>query len=96
MKIYEVFLASGSRGEVTHAGSLEAADDETAVVLAREAYVRRAEGERMWLVDRRHLVEADDSFIEPNRHKPHRHSDGQLVAQHRRQQRKPAAARSAT
>ena len=69
---------------MVHAGSIEAADDETALLLARESYARRAEGERMWLLCRDHLVEADDDFITPNIDKPHRHSDGQLVAEHRR------------
>ena len=90
-----MFLAVPGRGDMRHAGSLEAADAETAVVLAREAYARRAEGDRMWLVDRRHLVEADSGFIAPNRDKPHRHNDGQLVAEHRRRLREARAARAA-
>ena len=45
-------------------------------MLARENYARRAEGRSMWLVDREHLIEADEDFIAPNADKPHRHNDG--------------------
>ena len=57
VRIYEVFLKREGKEEFRHAGSLEAADDELAVVLARETYVRRAEGDQLWLVDRRHVVD---------------------------------------
>ena len=52
MRVYEVFLKSDGKEEFRHAGSIEAATDELALVLARENYARRAEGTHMWLVDR--------------------------------------------
>ena len=48
-------------------GSLEAANDELAVVLARENYVRRAEGELMWVVDRDHVIVGDEDVHRPQR-----------------------------
>ena len=87
MRTYEVFLKREGKEEFRHAGSLEAADDELAVVLARETYVRRAEGDQLWLVDRRHVVTVTPDFLAPNADKPHRHNDGALVADHRRAQR---------
>ncbi len=84
MRVYEVFLKREGREEFRHAGSLEAADDELALVLARETYVRRAEGDQLWLVERRHVIEAEPGFAAPNAAKPHRHNDGSLVAEHRR------------
>ena len=87
MRIYEVFLKRDGKDEFRHAGSLEAADDELAVVLARETYVRRAEGDQLWLVDRRHVVTVEPEFLAPNADKPHRHNDGHLVADRRRAQR---------
>ncbi|HIG25719.1 MAG TPA: 1,2-phenylacetyl-CoA epoxidase subunit B [Acidimicrobiia bacterium] len=87
MRIYEVFLKRDGKDEFRHAGSIEAANDELALVMARENYTRRAEGNRMWLVDREHLVFGDDQFITPNEDKPHRHNDGSRVATHRRSQR---------
>ena len=45
MRRYEVFLKKDGRDEYRHAGSLDAPDPEMALVLARESYLRRAEGE---------------------------------------------------
>lgn len=87
MKTYEVFLKKPGKAPFEHAGSLEAPDPEMARVLAREAYVRRAEGSQMWLVDRDHIVAVDEGFIAPNADKPHRHSDGAVVAERRRRLR---------
>jgi len=91
MRVYEVFLKRDGKEEFRHAGSLEAANPELALVLARENYARRAEGRSMWLVDREHLVEAGDDFITPNIDKPHRHNDGSRVADRRRAARASAA-----
>ncbi|MBA3287381.1 MAG: 1,2-phenylacetyl-CoA epoxidase subunit B [Acidimicrobiia bacterium] len=84
MNVYEVFLKKAGKEEFRHAGSLEAADDELALVLARETYARRAEGDQMWLVERRHIVVADEDYVAPNADKPHRHNDGVRVAERRR------------
>jgi ring-1,2-phenylacetyl-CoA epoxidase subunit PaaB len=91
MRVYEVFLKRDGKEEFRHAGSMEAANDELAVVLARENYARRAEGRSMWLVDREHVIEADEDFIAPNADKPHRHNDGTRVAARRRATRSSAA-----
>ena len=56
MRTYEVFLRRAGKEGFAHAGSLDAPDDELALVLAREAYVRRGEGDEMWLVDRAHVL----------------------------------------
>ncbi|MEC9000104.1 MAG: 1,2-phenylacetyl-CoA epoxidase subunit B [Actinomycetota bacterium] len=84
MRRYEVFLKKDGRDEYRHAGSLDAPDDELALVLARESYLRRAEGDRLWLVDRQHLVTAGTEFVAPNADKPHRHNDGERIAERRR------------
>jgi ring-1,2-phenylacetyl-CoA epoxidase subunit PaaB len=87
MPTYEVFLKRDGKDEFRHAGALDAANDELAMVLARECYVRRAEGDRIWLVDRANVVDADPSYLAPNADKPHRHHDGQAVAAHRKASR---------
>ncbi len=84
MAIYEVFLKKDGRDEYRHAGSLDAATDELALVLARESYVRRAEGNRLWLVNREDVIVGDPEFLEPNADKPHRHHDGAAVAARRK------------
>jgi ring-1,2-phenylacetyl-CoA epoxidase subunit PaaB len=84
MRRYEVFLKKDGRDEFRHAGSLDAPDDELALVLARESYARRAEGDRLWLVAREHVILGAPEFISPNADKPHRHNDGKAIAEHRR------------
>jgi ring-1,2-phenylacetyl-CoA epoxidase subunit PaaB len=90
MRIYEVFLKKEGKDEFRHAGSLEAATADLALVLARENYARRAEGHEMWLVDREDIVVGEPEFVAPNADKPHRHNDGTRVAARRRAQREDA------
>lgn len=87
MRVYEVFVKKDGRDEFRHVGALEAATDELALVLAREAYLRRAEGDRLWVVRRDHVVAAADDFVAPNADKPHRHHDGAAVAARRKASR---------
>ncbi len=84
MATYEVFLKKDGKDEYRHAGALDAANDELALVMARETYIRRAEGNRVWVVNREHLLMAGDDFISPNADKPHRHHDGAAVAARRK------------
>lgn len=95
MPTYEVFLKNDGRDEYRHAGALDAANDELATVLARECYVRRAEGDRMWLVERSHVIEPDLDYLVPNAEKAHRHHSGEAVAARRRAARAGAAGRGA-
>lgn len=95
MKRYEVFLRKPGKDPFEHAGSLDAPDDELAAIWARETYVRRAEGEEVWLVDRTDIVTLTPEFVAPNADKPHRHNDGKLVAQRRKALRRNATAQEA-
>jgi ring-1,2-phenylacetyl-CoA epoxidase subunit PaaB len=52
MYTYEVFLKPDGRDGFSHAGSLDAPDDELAVMYARETYIRRGEGAHAWVVRR--------------------------------------------
>ena len=88
MHVYEVFVKRDGREEFRHVGALEAADDQLATVLAREVYLRRAEGDRLWVVRRDHVIVADDDFVAPNADKSHRHHDGAAVAERRRASRR--------
>ena len=90
MNVYEVFLKKPGKDPFEHAGSLEAPNDELALLLAREAYVRRGEGADMWLVRRDHLLTAGPELLEVNNDKPHRRNDGSVVAAHRRSTRNQA------
>ena len=88
MHVYEVFVKRDGREEFRHVGALEAADDQLAIVLAREVYLRRAEGDRLWVVRRDRVIVADDDFVAPNADKPHRRHDGAAVAERRRAARR--------
>lgn len=87
---YEVFLKADGKGEFRHVGALGAADSEMALMLARECYCRRGEGEQIWVVRRDDIAVSDSTVTEPNRHKSHRHNDGKRVAEHRRELREGA------
>ena len=88
MATYEVFLKKDGRDEFRHVGALDAPTDEIAVVLARESYARRAEGDRLWIVPRAHIIDPGEGFVLPNATKPHRHHDGAAVAARRKATRK--------
>ena len=87
MKTYEVFLKKAGKDEFRHAGALDAPDDELALLLARECYSRRGEGDELWLVDRAHILAAPAEYLAVNTDKPHRHNDGAAVAARRRARR---------
>lgn len=87
MPTWEVFLAKDGREGFRHAGALDAPDAELALLLARECYCRRGEGEELWLVDRANIVVAPAELLAPNLDKPHRASDGAAIADRRRQRR---------
>lgn len=88
MNTYEVFLKKAGKDEFRHAGSVEAPDDEMAQLYAREAYVRRNEGQEMWLVDRSHVLIGDPGFVGANADRSHRSNSGEFVAAHRKALRK--------
>jgi ring-1,2-phenylacetyl-CoA epoxidase subunit PaaB len=87
MRTYEVFLRRAGKEPFSHAGSLDAPDDELALLLARETYVRRGEGDEMWLVDRSHVLVGDAELLAPEVDRSHRHNDGSVVAARRRERR---------
>lgn len=92
MQTYEVFLKKEGRDEFRHVGALDAPSDELALVLARESYIRRAEGADVWLVQRDNIVVGGADFVAPNADKPHRHHDGEAVAARRKSIRSAQAA----
>ena len=80
MNTYEVFLKKAGKEPFSHAGSLDAPDDELAVAYARETYGRRSEGEQMWVVDRSAVLVGDEINL-AMADRDHRHNDGHLVAE---------------
>lgn len=87
MHTYEVFLKPDGKEGFSHAGSLDAPDDEMAALYARETYCRRGEGTLAWIVDRRHVVAIEPSDLEVTARRQHSMNDGSVVAARRKSRR---------
>ena len=87
MYTYEVFLKPDGKDGFSHAGSLDAPDDELAVLYARETYIRRGEGAAAWVVRRAHVLVIDSADLAVTQRRNHANNDGGLVAEHRRSRR---------
>jgi ring-1,2-phenylacetyl-CoA epoxidase subunit PaaB len=65
MDTYEVFRRSGHREPFEHCGTVSAPDPELALLLAKECYVRRREGDHIWVVRRSDIHSfKDESLLE--------------------------------
>jgi phenylacetate-CoA oxygenase PaaH subunit len=87
MPTYEVFLKPVGRDGFAHAGSLDAPDDDFALVLARETYVRRGEGELAWVVRRSNVLVLDPDDLAVTAARAHSINDGHVVADRRKDRR---------
>jgi ring-1,2-phenylacetyl-CoA epoxidase subunit PaaB len=52
VEIYEVFRRKGHKDPFEHCGAVIAPDPEMALMLAKESFLRRREGEHLWAVRR--------------------------------------------
>jgi phenylacetate-CoA oxygenase PaaH subunit len=91
MPTYEVFLKPAGRDGFAHAGSLDAPDDDFALVLARETYVRRGEGELAWVVRRTNVLVLDPDDLAVTAARAHSINDGHVVADRRKDRRSSAS-----
>ncbi|MGH2751879.1 MAG: hypothetical protein ACRDK3_13555 [Actinomycetota bacterium] len=65
MEIYEVFKRSGHKDPFHHAGSVIAPDSEMALIMAKECFLRRREGEHLWVTRRSDIHSfSDESLLE--------------------------------
>jgi ring-1,2-phenylacetyl-CoA epoxidase subunit PaaB len=75
--LWEVFIQASTGIPHKHAGSLHAADAETALLNARDVYTRRSEGVNIWVVPANAITastpEDEGAFFEPSNDKPYRH-----------------------
>ena len=55
MEIYEVFRRSGHKDPFEHCGTVKAADPDMALYMAKECFLRRGEGQHLWVVRRRNV-----------------------------------------
>jgi phenylacetate-CoA oxygenase PaaH subunit len=87
MYTYEVFLKPDGKEGFSHAGSLDAPDDEMAILYARETYCRRGEGTLAWVVSRANILELDPVDLAVTAQRQQGVNDGTVVAARRRDKR---------
>jgi ring-1,2-phenylacetyl-CoA epoxidase subunit PaaB len=63
MEIYEVFKRSGHKDPFSHAGSVMAPDSEMALIMAKECFLRRREGEHLWVTRRSDIHSFSDETL---------------------------------
>ncbi len=77
LPLWEVFIRSRQGLDHKHAGSLHAADAQTAIENARDVYTRRMEGISIWVVESKHIhassPEEAGSFFDPADDKVYRY-----------------------
>ena len=65
MDVYEVFRRAGHKEPFEHAGSVIAPDPEMALLMGKECFTRRREGEHLWVVKRSDIHSfKDESLLE--------------------------------
>jgi ring-1,2-phenylacetyl-CoA epoxidase subunit PaaB len=73
MEIYEVFRRSGHKDPFEHCGSVIASDPEMSLLMAKECFIRRREGDHLWTVRRADIHSfKDESILEPGGDKSYR------------------------
>jgi ring-1,2-phenylacetyl-CoA epoxidase subunit PaaB len=65
VEVYEIFRRAGHKTPFEHCGAVVAPDPEMALLLGKECFLRRREGEHLWAVRRSdiHALE-DESLLE--------------------------------
>ena len=77
MEIYEVFRRSGYKESFEHCGSVIASDPEMALLMAKECFLRRREGQHLWVTKRTDIHSfRDESLLEVAGEKEYRFASG--------------------
>jgi ring-1,2-phenylacetyl-CoA epoxidase subunit PaaB len=63
MEIYEVFRRSGHKEPFEHCGSVIASDPEMSLLLAKECFARRGEGQHLWTIKRADIHSLSDETL---------------------------------
>ena len=94
MEIFEVFRRSGHREPFEHCGAVIASDPDMALLMAKECFFRRREGDHLWVVRRSDIHSfSDESLLEIAADKSYRFaSDYRDVVQMREKARARAQA----
>ena len=63
MDVYEVFRRSGHKEPFEHCGAVIAPDHEMALLMAKECFLRRREGQHLWVARRSDIHSFSDESI---------------------------------
>ena len=63
MDVFEVFRRSGHKEPFEHAGAVIAPDADMALLMGKECFLRRREGEHMWVVKRGDIHSFQDETL---------------------------------
>ncbi|MDQ3646651.1 MAG: 1,2-phenylacetyl-CoA epoxidase subunit B [Actinomycetota bacterium] len=76
MDVYEVFRRAGHRDPFEHCGSVIAPDPEMALLMAKECFLRRNEGQHLWVTRRVDIHSfSDESLLENATDKTYRFAE---------------------
>lgn len=65
MEVYEVFRRAGHKEPFEHCGSVTAPDPDMALLMAKECFLRRREGQHLWVTRRADIHSfSDESLLE--------------------------------
>lgn len=77
MDVYEVFRRTGHKDPFEHCGAVTAPDPDMALFMAKECFIRRGEGEHLWVVRRSDIhAFSGDPALDVVADKSYRHPSG--------------------
>lgn len=77
MEVYEVFRRAGHKEPFEHCGAVIAPDPDMALLLAKECFLRRREGNHLWVARRSDIHSfSDESLLEVAGDKSYRFNEG--------------------
>lgn len=77
MEVYEVFRRAGHKDPFEHCGAVIAPDHEMALLLAKECFLRRREGNHLWVARRSDIHSfSDETLLEVGADKSYRFNEG--------------------
>ena len=77
MDVFEVFRRTGHKDPYEHCGAVTAPDAELALIMGKECFLRRGEGEHLWVVRRTDIhAFSGDPALDIVADKSYRHPSG--------------------
>jgi ring-1,2-phenylacetyl-CoA epoxidase subunit PaaB len=85
MQVYEVFRRTGHKDPFEHCGAVIAPDGDMALLMAKECFLRRREGQHLWVVRRSDIHSfKDESLLEIAADKSYRFASAYRDVVHKR------------